>query len=121
MKVGKLFAGALALALTASATFAQEGIDNEKRNVYLKSLEGKRVVYIPLEMRDNAAAWHKYLQVQADQLGYKIDVRDPNWSTDVGSRALTAAISEKADLIVLQNPDVQSYARLIKRAMDQGI
>lgn len=120
-RLTRMIAGCLALAIAASPVFAQEGIDNAKRNTYLKAVAGKRVVYIPLEMRDNAAAWYKILKRQADELGYTVDVRDPNWSTDVGARALSAAISEKADLIVLQNPDVQSYAKLIKKAMDEGI
>src|SRR5882724_11599262 len=116
VQMKKLLMGLAALVIGATSATAQEGIDNQKRNAYLKALAGKRVVYIPLEMRDNAAAWHNYLTTQAEELGYKIDVRDPNWNTEVGARALTAAISEKADLIVLQNPDVQSYAKLIKKA-----
>lgn len=121
MNFKSLIASCMALAMVTSSAFAQEGIDNAQRNDYLKSLVGKRVVYIPLEMRDNAAAWYASLKRQADELGYKVDVRDPNWNTEVGARALSAAISEKADLIVLQNPDVQSYAKLIKKANDEGV
>ncbi len=118
----KFMIGLAALALTATSTFAQEGIENEKRTAYMNKLEGKRVVYIPMNMNaDLTIAWHAYLQRQAADLGYTVDLRDPNWSTEAGARALTAAISEKPDLIVLQNPDVQSYARLIQQAQRQGI
>lgn len=112
----------LAVALGAFAVQAQDGLENEKRAAYRESLAGKKVVYIPMNMQaDLTIAWYAYLQRQAKELGYSIDLRDPNWSTDAGARALTAAISEKPDLIVLQNSDVQSYARLIQQAQRAGI
>jgi ABC-type sugar transport system substrate-binding protein len=58
---------------------------------------------------------------QAEQLGYKFEIRDPNWSTDAGAQALTQLLAEKPDVIVVHNPDVQSYARLLKRANEAGI
>jgi len=61
------------------------------------------------------------LQRQAKELGYTVEVRDANWSTETGARALTTAINEKPDLVVLQNSDVQSYAKLIKQATDANI
>ncbi len=110
------------LAATTVSAMAQDGIENEKRAAYLDQLAGKRVVFIPMNMNaDLSIAWNAYVQRQAAELGYTIDLRDPNWSTEAGARALTAAISEKPDLIVLQNPDVQSYARLISQAQNQGI
>ena len=109
-------------ALTAVSATAQDGINNDKRSAYRDSLKGKRVVYIPMTTTaDLTIAWYAFLQRQAKDLGYTIDLRDPNWSTEAGARAMTAAISEKPDLIVLQNPDVQSYARLIQQAQKQGV
>lgn len=118
----KLLTGIATIAVMASSAWAQDGIENEKRTAYLESLKDKRVVYIPMNMNaDLTIAWHAFLTRQAEELGYTVDLRDPNWSTEAGARALTSAISEKPDLIVLQNPDVQSYARLIKQAQQQGI
>lgn len=118
----RLIASAVALAFSAGIAAAQEGIDNEKRNAYRDAVAGKRVVYIPMNMQaDLTIAWHKMMVRQAEELGYSIEVRDPNWSTEAGARALTAAIAEKPDLVVLQNSDVQSYARLIQQAMKAGI
>jgi len=114
---------ALGLAALAAPALAQDtGIDNKIRNTYLDALKGKRVVYIPMTMQvDITIGLNKMLQRQAKELGYTVDVRDANWSTEAGSRAMTAAIAEKPDLIVLQNADVQSYARLIKQAADAKI
>ena len=38
------------------------------------------------------------------------EIRDPNWSTDAGAQAITSLIAEKPDVMVIHNPDVQSYA-----------
>ncbi len=123
MKLGKFAFGLAALLMTVVPVVAQDtGIDNESRNAFNAAVAGKRVVYIPMNMQaDLTIAWNKYLQRQAAQLGYTVEVRDPNWSTDAGARALQSAIGEKPDLIVLQNADVQSYAKLIKQAMAAGI
>jgi simple sugar transport system substrate-binding protein/ribose transport system substrate-binding protein len=51
----------------------------------------------------------------------KVVVRDPNWNTNAGAQAFTALIAEKPAVIVIHNPDVQTYAKLIKKAEDEGI
>jgi simple sugar transport system substrate-binding protein/ribose transport system substrate-binding protein len=101
---------------------ADDGLDNPARNPYYDGLKGKRVVFVPLAMGfDLTEGWAAIMRRQAEDLGYTLEIRDPNWSTDAGTRALTALIAEKPDLIIAHNPDVQSYARLLKRAMDAGI
>jgi ribose transport system substrate-binding protein len=47
--------------------------------------------------------------------------RDPNWNTNAGAQALENLIAEKPSVIVVHNPDVQTYARLIQRAEQAGI
>lgn len=123
MKAKTMMAGALMLAMSALPLAAQDGgVDNPSRNAVLEKLKGKRIVYIPMTMGvDLTIGWNELMQKQAREFGYTVDVRDANWSTEAGSRALTAAISEKPDLVVLQNPDVQSYARLIKQATAAGV
>ena len=56
-----------------------------------------------------------------EPLGVTFEIRDPNWSTDAGAQAITSLISEKPDVMVVHNPDVQSYARLLKKAEEAGI
>ena len=58
---------------------------------------------------------------QAKDLGYTFEIRDPNWSTDAGTRAITDAIAQKPDLLIVHNPDLQSYAKLEQRAVQAGI
>ena len=51
----------------------------------------------------------------------KLEIRDPHFSADAGAQAITSLISEKPDVLVVHNPDVNSYARLLKRAEEAGI
>jgi ribose transport system substrate-binding protein len=112
-----------AIVLAAKPAVAQnKGIDDPFRLPVYESLKGKRVVYIPLAMGiDLTEGWYHAMKKQAGELGYEIQVLDPNWNTEAGIRALNSAISSKADLIVLHNPDIQSYAKLVQKAQQNGI
>ena len=112
------------LVLSATSAMAEEkGLDNAvKRAPYYDSLKGKKVVFVPLAMGfDLTEGWAAIMQKQAKDLGYSFEIRDPNWSTDAGTRAITAIIAEKPDLAIIHNPDLQSYARLQQRMVKAGI
>ena len=116
-----LVLGAIALA-GGPAVAENKGIDDPFRAPVYQALKGKRVVYIPLSMGiDLTEGWYHAMKKQADELGYQVEVLDPNWNTESGIRALNSAISSKADLIVLHNPDIQSYAKLVQKAQQNGI
>ncbi|GAB2176531.1 sugar ABC transporter substrate-binding protein [Dongia sp. agr-C8] len=128
MRTFKIIAAALAVALGTSVfsgAMAQEqkGLDNKaKRDPYYESLKGKKVVFVPLAMGfDLTEGWAAIMKRQAEDLGYSFEIRDPNWSTDAGTRAITAIIAEKPDLAIIHNPDLQSYARLEQRMVKEGI
>lgn len=105
-----LLAAALAAALNSSA-IAQEA-----------ALKGKTVAFVPTSLGyDLTDGWNAMVGKQLQTLGVKWVVRDPNWSTDAGAQAITSLISEKPDVLLVQNPDIQSYARLLKRAEEAGI
>lgn len=108
--------------LAGSLPAASEGLVDPSRADYLAAFEGKTVAFIPISMGfDLTQAWAHQLEAQAKELNYEFVIRDPNWSTDAGAQALTQLISEKPDLIVVQNPDIQSYARLLRQAEAEGI
>ncbi|MGD0722419.1 MAG: sugar ABC transporter substrate-binding protein [Roseiarcus sp.] len=128
MKLKTFFALALFVALSCgtlglrSARADDTGLDQVGRGQYLDSLKGKKVIFIPIAMGfDLTESWAAIWRKEAQALGFTFDIRDPNWSTDAGTKALTAAIAEKPDLLIVHNPDIQSYARLLKRAQDDGI
>ena len=119
----RIAAGALAATLSTTAVLAaNEGLENPRDIAFTKSLKGKKVIFIPLAMGfDLTEGWAAVMRQQAKRLDYSFEIRDPNWSTDAGTRALSAAIGEKPDVLVVHNPDIQSYARLLKQAQAAGI
>jgi ribose transport system substrate-binding protein len=114
---------ALAAALFGSALpLRAQGLEEPFREPYLKALQGKVVAYLPVAMSfDLAQGWLAGLKRELEPLGVKIVVRDPNWSTNAGAQALTNLISEKPDVIIAHNPDVQTYAKLLQKAESSGI
>ena len=113
-------AGLFALAQPALAQ--GKGLDEPFRAGYYKALKGKVVAYVPVAMSfDLAQGWLAGLKKELEPLGVKVIVRDPNWSTSAGAQAITTLISEKPDVIIAHNPDVQTYARLLKKAEESGI
>lgn len=114
---------AAGLSLAAATAFAQgKGLDEPFRDSYKKALAGKTVGFIPVAMGfDLAEGWAAGLKAQLEPSGMKVVVRDPNWNTNAGAQAFTALIAEKPAVIVIHNPDVQTYAKLIKKAEDEGI
>jgi len=99
-----------------------KGLDEPFRAGYHKALAGKTVAYLPVAMSfDLAQGWLAGLKKELEPLGVKVVVRDPNWSTNAGAQALTTLISEKPDVIVAHNPDVQTYAKLLQKAEASGI
>ena len=114
---------ALAAALFGSGLPVRaQGLEEPFREPYLKALQGKVVAYLPVAMSfDLAQGWLAGIKRELEPLGVKIVVRDPNWSTNAGAQALTNLISEKPDVIIAHNPDVQTYAKLLQKAESAGI
>jgi len=114
-----LLAG-MAVAQTAMA--AGKGLDEPFRAKYKETLAGKTVAFVPVAMGfDLAQGWFAGLKKELEPLGVNVISRDPNWSTSAGAQAVTSLISEKPDLMVVHNPDVQTYAKLLRRAEKTGI
>jgi simple sugar transport system substrate-binding protein/ribose transport system substrate-binding protein len=115
---------AISTALGASiSAFAQgKGLDDPFRDIYYKTMSGKVVAFVPVALSfDLAQGWLEGLKKELEPLGVKIVARDPNWSTNAGAQAVTSLIGEKPDVIVVHNPDVQTYARLLRTAEANGI
>lgn len=120
---GIFAAVAMVLSLAAMAGHAvAAGMDDPRRNDYFKAFAGKTVAFVPVTMGiDLTEGWASVLKKQADRLGMKFEIRDPHFSADAGAQAITSLISEKPDVLIVHNPNVQSYARLLKRAEEAGI
>ncbi|HEX2364121.1 MAG TPA: sugar ABC transporter substrate-binding protein [Bradyrhizobium sp.] len=123
LKITKCLAGAAALcAFAALPAAAQQGLDEPFQASFKQALAGKTVAYIPVAMNfDLTEGWFAGVKKELEPYGMKVIVRDPNWSTNAGAQALTTLISEKPAAIIVHNPDVQTYAKLMQRAENEGI
>jgi ABC-type sugar transport system substrate-binding protein len=98
------------------------GVDDPARLDYYKTLKGKKIAFVPCAMGfDLTEGWAATIKSMAEAVGMSFSIRDPNWNIDAGAQAITSLISEKPDLIVVHNPDVNSYAKLIQKAEAAGI
>jgi ribose transport system substrate-binding protein len=120
------------LALTVAAVSAMGGvahaqdgaIKDPERTRYYEVFKGKRVVFVPVFMGlDLTEGWSKIMSLQAQRLGYTYEVRNANFDTSAGVQILTQLLNEnpKPNVVVIQNPDVTSYAKIEKRMEDAGI
>lgn len=115
------FAAAAAALMFAAPAMAEAFNDGLSKDYYEK-LKGKKVAFVPISMGfDLTQGVYAAMKRQADELGYQIIVRDPNWNIDAGAQALSQLISEKPDILIFHAIDMQAYNRLIKRATDAGI
>jgi len=114
---------ALALWLPGAQVLAQgKGMEEPFREDYRKALAGKTVGYIPVSIgTDLAQGWYQGLKRDLEPAGMKVVLRDPNWNTNAAVQAFTTLMAENPAAIVIQNPDLQTYAKLIPRAEAQGI
>lgn len=110
-------------AVCCTTAFAQaQEPEQTGRSAYLNALKGKRVIFVPISQGfDLNQAWVAVWEKHAARYGFKLEVRDPNMNTEAGIRALTGAIAEKPDLLIVQNPDVQTYAAQLRQAQAAGI
>src|SRR5271156_2897830 len=109
-------------AVAAAPALAQKGLDEPFQAAFKEALAGKTVAFVPVAMNfDLTEGWFAGLKKELEPYGVKVVVRDPNWSTNAGAQAVTTLISEKPAVIILHNPDVQTYAKLAQRAENDGI
>src|SRR6218665_3214656 len=101
----KLMATAvIGMTLGAGSAWAQKEMNDPFREPALAALRGKTIAYLPISLGfDLAQAWGGVIKQEADRYG------------------MTSLIAQKPDVIVTQNPDLQSLARLLKQANAAGI
>jgi ribose transport system substrate-binding protein len=112
---------ALTISLVASVAAAEPFDDGLSKDFY-KTMKGKTVGFVPISLGfDLTQGWLAGMQRQADELGYKIVTRDPNWNVEAGAQALNQLIAEKPDILIFHPLDMQAYNRLVKKANDANI
>ena len=111
-----------ATGISVAGTALTQEPNDPFRGPALESLEGKWVAYLPISTGfDLAQAWGGVVKKEAERYGMKFTIQDPNWSTDAMAQGMTSLIAVGPDVIVTQNPDTQSLARLMMQANRAGI
>lgn len=115
-----------ATALVAALAFTSTAQAQEDPGpaAYDAALKGKRVILVPMAMGfDLAQGWATYIKREVEGFGGVFETRDPNWSAEAGAQAITEAISSSAkpDVLVIHSPDLNSYAKILKKAQKAGI
>ena len=85
-------------------------------------LEGKTVAYLPVAMSfDLAQGWLAGLKQNSIRSASKSRSAIRIGAQTPGAQALIDVITEKPDVIIVHNPDVQTYAKLLQKAEVAGI
>ena len=112
----------LANSVTHPTGARADGLDDPARKAYVDALKGKTVAFLPIALSfDLAQGWLEGIKRELQPAGITVEVRDPNWDSNAGAQALTTLISQHPAAIVVQNSDLQTYAKLLKRAEAEGI
>lgn len=86
------------------------------------AFKGKKIAYVPMVTGFALVdSWTYAIKREAALLGMQLTVQDANWSPEVMTQAISAAIADKVDVIIAHNPDVKVLAKLLKQAQDAGI
>jgi ribose transport system substrate-binding protein len=116
-----LVAGIITLAF-AGASKPASALDDPTRAPYYEAFKGKTVAYVPITMAANiTASWAAGVKRALEPLGVKFVVRDGNFNIDATAQAITSLIDQKVDVLIVQNTDVQAFAKLYRKAQSAGV
>jgi ribose transport system substrate-binding protein len=124
MKMRAMLAAAAMTVLGAVGTAQAQEATDPGPAAYEAAMKGKRVVLIPMAMGfDLAQGWAAYLKKEVEGWGGVFETRDPNWSTEAATQAITEVISAdpKPNVLVIHSPDLNTFSRLLKKAQSEGI
>jgi ribose transport system substrate-binding protein len=115
-------AGAALVCLTAGSAAAQGNTAQQLQEQWNKDVVGKTIVYIPVSYSvPLTRIWGERMQMIADHLGIKFEVRDPNFNTQREEQLLQAEIGQHPDVLIVHNPNVQVLAPALQQAENAGI
>lgn len=117
-----LVAGAALACIGAGTAAAQGNTAQQLLEQWNKDVVGKTVVYIPVAYSvPLTRIWGERMQMIADRLGIKFQIRDPNFDTQREEQLLEAEIGQHPDVLIVHNPNVQVLAPALRQAENAGI
>lgn len=94
------------------------------RNFVYSKVEGQRIAFVPLLFKGFPLTeqWYAHLSRALEPMGAEMSVHDSNFDTDQMIRILDDLISnDKADVLILHNPDLSVLSQQIQDAQAAGI
>lgn len=89
---------------------------------YNKAFKGKTIAWVPVALGlPLTDGWTYVIKTEAEKLGMKFILRDPNWDPNVQEKAVRALINQKPDVLIVHNQNVSLLAKLIEKAEKKGI
>lgn len=114
----------LSVILVWSAALAQEGISSSEklRQDFVRSTKGKTIAFVPALVGAPVCDIMAYvIAKEAKEAGMKVLLRDPAMIATRQTQAVAALISQKPDVLVVHNLNVQLLVELLKKAEKAGI
>lgn len=106
----------------AAGTASAQNTAQQLQQQWNKDVAGKTIVYIPVSYSvPLTRIWGERMQMIADHLGIKFEVRDPNFNTQREEQLLEGMIGQHPDVLIVHNPNVQVLAPALQRAEAAGI
>lgn len=100
---------------------AKEHPHDKLRKEFLKATQGKTVVFTRFWAGVLEREFTNVMRQNFERYGMKFILRDSDGKADVQRQALESIMLQKPDVIVVQSVNQTNTARLIKKAMAQGI
>ena len=110
-----------ALVVWAGTALAQEDQRTQLHEKFLKDVQGKTVAWSPCWLGVLETEWTNVMKANFERYGIKFLVRDGNFKADVQLQAIETLINQHPDVLVVQSLNQTNTARVIKKAMEQGI
>lgn len=112
----------LLLACFTQAAVAQNMTTEDLRNQFDKDVVGKSIVFVPVSYSiPLTRIWGETMRKEAEALGIKFEVRDPDFNTQREEQIISAMVAQRPDVLIVHNPNVQVLAHALSRAEQAGI
>ena len=111
------------LVLGATAAVAQRPTDTSAllRTQAMSSIAGKTIAFVPNSLGNALTdTWVYVTAGEAQQLGMRFLLRDPNWSVSAMTQAISALIPMRPNVLVVHNPNVQVLAEPFGKSGKSG-
>jgi ABC-type sugar transport system substrate-binding protein len=120
-KISQIFAVVVCALMVWSSTGLAKDQREQLHEDFIKNVQGKTVAWAPLWYGVLETEWTNVMRANFERYGMKFIARDGNFKADVQLQAVEYLISLHPDVLVVQSANSTNLARVIKKAMNQGI